>query len=303
MNKTLIIITGPTAIGKTSIGIRLAQALNCEIVSADSRQFYKEMSIGTAVPTAEELAAVPHHFIQHLSIFEPYSVGDYEKEALEKITELFKKNDIALLVGGSGLYVKAITQGFDAFPEVDQDVREKVRRLYETKGLEYLQGLLKDVDPVHHATMDIQNTQRVMRALEVCISSGQPFSSFMRHSEKQRPFNIIKIGIHAERPVIYDRINARVDQMIANGLIQEAKKLEPHKTLNALNTVGYKELFAYFEGKFTKEFAISEIKKNTRRFAKRQLTWFRKDKDIQWFDYQTSINKIIFYIKNSLPET
>ena len=297
MNKNLIVIIGPTAIGKTSLSIALAKYLNCEIISADSRQFYKEMSIGTAAPTKDELQQAPHHFIQHKSIHEIYTVGDFEKEALEKINELFLTQNDVILIGGSGLYIDAITKGLDTFPDIDPETRKKVRQQYDEHGLAYLQEQLKILDPEHYKRVDLQNTHRVMRALEVCLSCGKPFSSFLSKTTKKRPFNIIKIGITAERQIIYDRINQRVDIMIDQGLLNEAKNLYPHKTLNALNTVGYKEIFSFMDNIYDLDFAISEIKKNTRRFAKRQLTWFRKDTEIKWFDYTDTVDNIYEYIK------
>ncbi len=298
MDKNLIVIIGPTAIGKTSLGIALAKHFDCEIVSADSRQFYKEMSIGTAVPNKTELQQAKHHCIQHKSINDNYSVGDFEKEALNILTFLFQEKSYAVLVGGSGLYVDAVTKGLDYFPEIDTSIRKKLQEEYTNKGIEYLQQQLKVLDPLYYEKVDLQNTQRVIRALEVSIGSGKPFSSFLTSTTRKRPFNIIKIGITADRKIIYDRINQRVDIMVNQGLINEAKKLYPHKTLNALNTVGYKELFAHFDEKWDLDFAISEIKKNTRRFAKRQLTWFRKDKEIEWFDYKDDLQTIVDYIKN-----
>lgn len=298
INNTLIVVVGPTAIGKTSLSIELAKHFNCEIVSADSRQFYKEMRIGTAVPSAEELLQVKHHFIQHKSIHENYSVGDFEKDAINKLESLFATNNYAILVGGSGLYVDAVTKGLDSFPEVPTDVREQLQKAYKEDGIVYLQNQLKKLDPVYYEKVDIHNTHRVMRALEICISTNKPYSSFITQPKKKRPFKIIKIGITAERPIIYDRINQRVDIMVEEGLLTEVKSLYPYKELNALNTVGYKEIFNYMDGIWDLEFAISEIKKNTRRFAKRQLTWFRKDKEIHWFDYETSKEHIIETIQN-----
>ncbi len=301
MNKNLIVIVGPTAIGKTSLSIRLAQYFDCEIVSADSRQFYCEMSIGTAAPTLDELKQAKHHFIQHRSIQEDYSVGDYEQDALDTLNKLFKKNNYAILIGGSGLYIDAVTKGLDHFPEVDEQIRKELHNKYNTKGIEYLQQQLKVLDPVYYKKVDLQNTHRVMRALEVCIESGMPYSSFLNKPKKRRPFSIIKIGITAEREVIYDRINQRVDLMVEDGLIEEVKSLYPYKSLNALNTVGYKEIFRYLGGEWDLDFALSEIKKNTRRFAKRQLTWFRKDLDIKWFAHKEDYKSIITYIKKSSP--
>ncbi|MHA7058968.1 tRNA (adenosine(37)-N6)-dimethylallyltransferase MiaA [Aquimarina sp. M1] len=302
IDNTLIVVVGPTAIGKTSLSIQLARYLNCDIVSADSRQFYKEMCIGTAVPSTEELTQAKHYFIQHKSIQENYSVGDFEKDALSTLDELFCSNKYAILVGGSGLYVNAVTKGLDHFPEVHQDVRTALKRRYNEAGIESLQLQLKELDPLYYAKVDLQNTHRVMRALEVCISSGKPYSSFITHSSKKRHFNIIKIGLTAERAIIYERINKRVDIMIEEGLLNEVKSLYPYRSLNALNTVGYKEIFEFIKGNWELDFAISEIKKNTRRFAKRQLTWFRKDHEIAWFDYQCDSESIISYIKKTAME-
>ncbi|WP_431109478.1 tRNA (adenosine(37)-N6)-dimethylallyltransferase MiaA [Winogradskyella poriferorum] len=298
MTKTLISIVGPTAIGKTALSIKLAQHFKTEIISADSRQFFKEMNIGTAVPSIEEQQAAKHHFIQHISIKDNYSVGDFERDAISKITEVHKKNDIAIMVGGSGLYVKAVTKGLDNFPDVNGNIRLELNERLKNEGLEALQKQLKDLDPMAYNSIAIDNPQRLIRALEICIGTRKPYSSFLTNPEKNRNFKTISIGLDAERPIIYDRINQRVDIMVNNGLVDEAKNLLKHKDLNALNTVGYKELFKYFEGEWTLDFAISEIKKNTRRFAKRQLTWFRKDEAIAWFDYTSDINSIIKHIEN-----
>lgn len=296
MNKNLIVIVGPTAIGKTNLSIQLANHFNCEIISGDSRQFYKEMKIGTAVPSDDELALAKHHFIQHKSIHETYTVGDFEKEALNKLKILFDTNDYAILVGGSGLYIDAVTKGLDYFPEVDINTREQLQKEYDTNGIQTLQEQLKVLDKSYYDSVDLQNTHRVMRALEVCLSSGKPYSSFLTSSKKNRPFKCIKIGITADRNIIYDRINMRVDLMIKEGLLDEAKNLYEYKTLNALNTVGYKELFKYFDQEWELDFAISEIKKNTRRFSKRQLTWFKKDTEIEWFDYLSQLDRVIKHI-------
>ena len=276
--KYLITIVGPTAIGKTSLSIALAQHLNCEIISCDSRQFYKEMTIGTAVPSELELSSAKHHFIHNKSIFDNYNVGDFEKEALFKLDELYKTNDFAILVGGSGLYVDAILKGFDAIPEIDKRVRNSVISDYEINGIEYLQESLKKLDPNYYADLTqknpqtLSNPQRMMRFLEVCLGTEKPYSTFINQNKNQRNFTPILIGLEAQREIIYDRINQRVAIMMNEGLIDEAKKVFPQKDLNALQTVGYKELFTYFDNDITLEFAIEEIKKNTRRFAKRQLT-------------------------------
>ena len=282
--KTLLTIVGPTAIGKTSLAIDLALHFGTEIISCDSRQFFKEMSIGTAVPSAEELAQVKHHFIQHKSIFEPYSVGDFERDAITLLTELFQRNDVVIMVGGSGLYADAVLYGLDDFPEVSTEIRNELNTHYQVQGIAYLQTKLKDLDPIQYERMDIQNPQRMLRALEVCIASGKPYSSFLNKKKILRDFTNLTIGLTAEREVVYERINRRVELMLEDGLLIEAQRLFPYKELNALQTVGYRELFDFFEGKISLDFAIEEIKKNTRRFAKRQYTWFRKNKDIHWFE-------------------
>lgn len=295
--KYLITIVGPTAIGKTALGIQLAQHFDTEIISCDSRQFYKEMAIGTAVPSVEELKTVKHHFIQHKSIFAPYSVGDFERDAISKLEAIFKDHNVAIMVGGSGLFVNAVLNGLDEFPDVPEEIRKDLNLLYEQNGITALQEKLKVLDPVHYKKVDINNPQRVTRALEVCIASGQPYSDFLNKKKTERPFRSVMIGLTADREIIYHRINQRVDIMVENGLIEEARKLFPHKTLNALQTVGYRELFSFFDGTFTKEFAISEIKKNTRRFAKRQLTWFKRNEETLWFDYKTPAKEIIQHIE------
>ena len=302
--KYLITIVGPTAIGKTSWSIILANHFNCEIVSCDSRQFFKEMTIGTAVPNTSELAAAKHHFIQNKSIFENYTVGDYEKEAVSKIDELFLTNDYAILVGGSGLYVDAILKGFDEFPDVDPSVRLEVNSNYEKLGIGYLQQKLQKLDPEYYDSLTVdnpqtlQNPQRMMRFIEVCLGSGKPYSSFLNQKQNSRNFTPILIGLQADRKIIYDRINQRVDIMMNEGLLNEAKKLYPNKHLNALQTVGYRELFSYFDHEISLEFAIEEIKKNTRRFSKRQLTWFKRNEKTKWFDFETPYDNIIDYINS-----
>ncbi len=298
MKNTLITIVGATAIGKTALSIKLAQHFNCEILSCDSRQFFKEMNIGTAVPDANELDAAQHHFIQNKSIFDDYSVGHFEKDALSKLDELFKKNPIQIMVGGSGLYVDAVLKGLDYFPKVDASIREQLNEDLENKGIVHLQEQLKVLDIEAYNSIAIDNPQRLIRALEICIGTGNTYSSYKNKPKAVRNFQSIKIGLTADREIMYDRINRRVDIMINNGLIDEVTKLKDHKKLNALQTVGYRELFEYFEGNFTKEFAINEIKKNTRRFAKRQGTWFRKDKNIIWFDFKEDIKTIIKTIEN-----
>lgn len=297
----LICVVGPTAIGKTGKAIEIASALSTEILSADSRQFYREMKIGTAVPSQEELDAVPHHFIQFRSIFDEYSVGDFERDALAFLEEKFRTNPVMVMVGGSGLYVDAVVKGLDNFPDMDPDIRKKLNRELEEKGIEHLQRELQKSDPDYFSIVDKQNPHRLIRALEVYRGSGKTYSSFLNQPVQERNFNTIYIGLTADRQVIYDRINLRVDLMIKEGLIEEAENLYRHKDENALQTVGYRELFDFFDGKLTKEEAIQEIKKNTRRFAKRQLTWYRKNPDIQWFDYLEDVEEILKYIHKKMP--
>lgn len=297
--KYLITVVGPTAIGKTAMAIQLAQHYNCEIISADSRQFFKEMAIGTAVPSSEELAAAKHHFIQNISIFDDYTVGDFEREATAKLDALFETSDYVVMVGGSGLYIDAVLKGFDDFPDIAPDVREQIKSHYEAEGITYLQEALKRLDPVHYENVAKENPQRMMRALEVCIGSGEPYSSFLNIKKNSRSFTPVIIGLEADRELMYSRINQRVDIMVQQGLIEEARTLYPNKQLNALQTVGYRELFSYFNGEWTQDFAIEEIKKNTRRFAKRQMTWFKRTNGTTWFDFTTPASDIINYIDNT----
>lgn len=299
-DKWLISIVGPTGIGKTSLAIKLAQYFETEIISADSRQFFKEMAIGTAVPSKEELESIKHHFIQNISIFDEYSVGDFERDAIALLRELFNKKNIVVMVGGSGLYIDAITKGLDKFPEVDPNIRTELNKLLEEQGITVLQEQLSNLDPVYFNKVDTENPHRLIRALEICLGTGKPFSSYLNQNKVKRDFKTISIGIDAERKIIYDRINQRVDLMVEAGLVEEVRTLEPQKSLNALQTVGYRELFKYFEGDWTLDFAISEIKKNTRRFAKRQLTWFKKNENTIWVDYQEDINSIIDKIKQKI---
>jgi len=301
-NKTLISIVGPTAIGKTRVSIEVAKALETEIISCDSRQFYKEMCIGTAVPEKEELNAVKHHFIQQLSIFDTYSVGQYETEALELIEKKFRTHQTLLLTGGSGLYQKAVLEGLDDFPKVKASIRENLNRTLKARGLKPLQLQLKELDPDYYKKIDLQNPHRLIRALEICLGTGKPFSFFLDQKQpKPRAFKTLKIGLTAERLLIYKRIEKRVDMMFDRGLVEEAKALEPYRHLNALQTVGYKEIFAYFDGKISLDEAKAEIKKNTRRYAKRQLTWYRKQNDIKWFEYDTALEHILKYITKKIP--
>ncbi|WP_034887920.1 tRNA (adenosine(37)-N6)-dimethylallyltransferase MiaA [Gillisia sp. Hel_I_29] len=299
-NRYVINVLGPTAIGKTALSIKLANAFNTEIISADSRQFYKEMSIGTAAPSNEELAQAPHHFIQHISIEDDYSVGDFEKEAISTSEALFEKQEVLILVGGSGLYVKSFTEGLDEFPEVDADIRVALNLQLQEEGIAPLKLKLQDLDPEYFAKIDTDNPHRVIRALAICIGTGSTFSSFLNKPKKTRSFKTLSIGLTAPREIIYNRINRRVDIMMDEGLLDEAQSLYQKRKLNALNTVGYKELFAFFEGRMDLEAAVEEIKKNTRRFAKRQLTWFRKDETIKWFEHETPAEEIIAYLRSNM---
>ena len=301
-NNYLISVVGATGIGKTALAIRLAEHFNTEIISSDSRQFFKEMKIGTAVPTSDELSRVKHHFIQNRSIHKDYNVGAFEKDAVNFLRDKFTVFDFFVMVGGSGLYVDAVLNGLDDFPHVDAEFRTKLLADLDEHGMGHLQEQLKKVDPVSYNRIDIQNKQRLIRALEIYQGTGRPFSSFLMNKKNDREFKAIKIGIQADRKIVYDRINQRVDQMMEMGLLEEAERLYPYRELNALQTVGYKEFFDYFDGKISLEFAISEIKKNTRRFAKRQGTWFKRDKDIQWFDYQVDDSLIIDHITNFIQQ-
>lgn len=295
--KKLIIIAGPTAVGKTAIAIALAKKLQTEIISADSRQFYREMAIGTAKPTGEELGQAKHHFVNSHSVTENFSVGDFEKQTLALLDDIFKTHHTAILVGGSGLYIRAVCEGFDELPTASAEIRNELNREFTDKGIIYLQEQLKVADPVYYGQVDLNNPQRLIRALEVYESTGKPFSSYRTAGINQRPFQIVKIGLNLPREVLYERINMRVDDMIRQGLVEEAWSLIPYRHLNALNTVGYSELFDHFDGKTNLYTAIELIKQNTRRFAKRQLTWFRKEKDIHWLmaDDTAIIDEILSY--------
>ncbi len=283
-NKTLITVSGPTAVGKTKFSIDLASILNCNIISCDSRQFYKELTIGTAVPSKKELKAVKHYCIQHKSILDTYTIIDFQKEALSIIKNEFKTCNYIIMVGGSGLYMDAVVNGLDIFPEINNGIREKLNLKLKELGIEYLQKELKKLDPVYYNNVDKQNPRRLIRALEICISSNKPYSSFISKQKTIHEFNLFHIGIKMNRELLYNKINSRVDKMIDGGLLEEVKSLINYKKLNALNTLGYKELFLFLEKKITFKECIEEIKKNSRRFAKRQLTWLKRKKDIIWID-------------------
>lgn len=283
-NKNVIVVVGPTAVGKTAISISLAKEISCPVISADSRQFFKEMSIGTAKPTTEEMQGVQHYFINSHSIKDDYNVGKFEVEIIELLEELFKKHDTVIVVGGSGLYIDALCKGFDTLPEADKETRDKINTILKTEGIEGLQILLKKLDSDYYNKVDLQNPQRLSRAIEVSLTTGKPYSEFRKGKIKKRNFNFIKIGINTKRELLYEKINKRVDQMMNNGLLDEVKSLEKYKHLNALQTVGYKELFAYLENNTDLQTAVNLIKQNSRNFAKRQLTWFRRDEEIKWFE-------------------
>jgi len=282
--KFLIIVLGPTGIGKTDLTINLAKTFNSEIISCDSRQFYKELNIGTAVPEKEQLEAVKHHFIQNISITDYYNVSNFENDVINFLNTYHKKNNIALMTGGSMMYIDAVCNGIDEMPDIDNDIREYYKDKLINEGIEALRFELKRVDPEHYNIVDLKNGKRIIRALEVCAQTGKTYTSFRTAPKKQRNFEIIKIGLQIEREKLYERINKRVDIMLENGLINEAKENFNHRELNALNTVGYKELFAHFDGEYSLEKAIELIKRNTRHYSRRQISWFNRDKEINWFN-------------------
>jgi tRNA dimethylallyltransferase len=298
MPKTCYIIVGPTAVGKTAFGIALAQHLQTEIISADSRQCFLEMSIGVAKPSTSELNAVPHHFINSHSIQQLVNVVDFENYALEKIETIFEKSDDAVMVGGTGLYVKAFCEGIDEIPAVDEAIRLQIRNAYDQKGMDWLQTELQTKDPQFAATGEMKNPQRMLRALEVMLTTGRSIMQFQTSRKVKRSFNIKKIGLDMPRNLLVERIDKRVDQMLADGLVAEAKGLLPYKHLNALQTVGYKELFEFFEGQISFEKAVEDIKIHTRQFAKRQMTWFKKDVEIEWLD-ATNTAQLQAFIQNA----
>lgn len=298
-NKYLIVIAGPTAVGKTDLCINLAKNFNSEIISSDSRQFFKETILGTAKPSDLQLSEVPHHFINTLSIHDNYDVKLFEKDVLSLIDTIFQKHNVIIITGGSGLYIDAVCNGFDDMPLIDSDVRQKIIAEYEVKGLVFLQEEVKRFDPEYFAVVDQNNPQRLMRALEVCRATGKPFSSFRNKKKVDRPFEIIKIGLERERAELYRRIDSRMDLMIQEGLFDEAESLFPYKDLNALQTVGYSEIFGFLEGKYDREEAIRLLKRNSRRYAKRQLTWFKRDPEMNWF-HPDQLDDVISYISNQI---
>ena len=301
MSKTLIVLTGPTGIGKTSIGIKLAQYFNTEIVSSDSRQIFTELKVGTAVPSEKELSLVKHHFIHSHSITQNYNASRYEMEAIQLLEKLFQQNNTILLVGGSMLYIDAICKGIDIMPDVDPEIRNSFKIQLEKEGIESLRLQLKKQDPDYYKIVDLKNPARIIHALEICLTTGKPYSSFRSNPNKKRPFSVLKIGLNCEREILHKRINKRVDAMLQEGLVEEAKLVYPQKHLNALNTVGYRELFNYFDGEISLDKAIELIKRNSRRYARKQLTWFRKDPEMKWFE-PNQTQEIIEYIEYTINE-
>lgn len=299
MKNTLIVFLGPTGVGKTDVSIELAGHFNCEIISADSRQFYREMKIGTAVPSDLQLNLIKHHFIRFLSVSEYYSSSLFERDVIKLLPTLFSAGNIAFMSGGSGMYIDSVCEGTDDIPDVDIHSRDKYIRMFDEQGIEGLRIALKILDPEHYSIVDLKNPKRIMRALEICESTGLPYSSFLKKNKRVRDFRIIKIGLNRDREELYSRINSRVDEMIQSGLEEEARSLLPFKGMNALNCVGYREFFDYFEGKTDKSKAIELIKRNSRRYAKRQMTWWSKDEEIKWFHPEMS-KDIIGYLESEL---
>lgn len=301
MPKTLVVLTGPTGIGKTSLSIEIAKHFKTEIVSSDSRQIFKELSIGTAVPSKKELEAVRHHLIQTHSITENYNASRYEHEALAVLEKLFQQHNVLLLVGGSMLYIDAVCKGIDIMPDADPEIRNNLKTQLETDGIESLRLQLKQLDPTYYDKVDLKNPARIIHALEICIMTGKPYSSFRTNPQKERPFNIIKIGLNTDREALHQRINRRVDEMLKQGLIEEVRRVYPQKQLNSLNTVGYRELFDWFDGSISKEKAIELIKRNSRRYARKQITWFRRDEQMKWFEPNQK-EEILGYITKQIKK-
>ena len=289
--KKLISIIGATGIGKTKLAIELAKYFETEIISCDSRQFFNEMKIGTATPSNEELAEVPHHFIGNLSVEDYYSIGQFEKEAIEKIEELFKHHEVVILVGGSMMYEKAVIEGLNDLPEANEENQQKLENIFHEEGIESLQKILADLDPEYFNIVDRDNPRRLFRAIDIIWQTGKTYTENISEQLKKRHFEVVRIGIEAPREVIYERINHRVDKMLADGLVNEVKSLLPFRNLMSLRTVGYSELFRFFDDEWTLDFAVEEIKKNSRRFAKRQLTWYRKETDIHWVNFENSVQE------------
>jgi len=301
LKKFLVVIAGPTASGKTDLAIEVALHFKTEIISADSRQFFRELNIGTAKPSTDQLAVVKHHFINFLSVHDAYDAGKYEEDVLNLLTKLFYEKDVVILAGGSGLYIDAVCSGFDRLPERDENIRAQLAELFKQKGIQTLQEKLKTLDEEYYAQVDLSNPQRIMRAIEVCLLTGKKYSELRLRKKSLRNFSIIKIGLDVDRKTLYERINKRVDEMIQNGLIEEAKLLYPFRELNSLQTVGYKELFSFLDGQLSLDESIELLKRNTRRYAKRQLTWFRKDKEVVWFNPEKK-NEIMLHVQSKVEK-
>lgn len=297
--KTLIVLLGPTGVGKTDLSIEIAKYFGTSIISCDSRQIYKEMEIGTAVPGKQQLASVPHYFIQTLSVEEYYNSWQFEVQALEKIRELFQQGDVVLMAGGSMMYIDAVCKGIDDIPTISPGLRAELQELYEREGLDFIREMLKQLDPVFYGQVDLNNAKRVLHAVEVCRMAGVPYSSLRTNTPKERGFNVVRVGLNRDKDELYDRIDRRVDEMLADGLEAEVRRLWPLRHLNSLNTVGYKEFFDYFEGKIDYDEAVRLIKRNSRRYAKKQLSWFRRDLDIRWF-HPDDNEKILSFLKGSI---
>jgi len=302
MLNNLIVLLGPTGVGKTDIAVEIASIYGCEIISCDSRQFYREMSIGTAVPSEDQLNRAKHHFIKFLSIKDYYSASRFETDVINILPQLFAKNNLVMMAGGSAMYIEAVCKGYDDIPDVDQVIRDKYISLYKKEGIESLRMALKILDPEHYSKVDLKNHKRIIRALEICDSSGKPYSAFLKNQRKSRDFRIIRIGLNRPRKELYDLINIRVDKMLADGLENEARSLYEFRHLNALNTVGYKELFGYFDGHISYEKAVELIKRNSRRFAKRQMTWWARDEEIRWFHPEKTA-ELIEYITGEINKS
>ncbi|HOI27003.1 MAG TPA: tRNA (adenosine(37)-N6)-dimethylallyltransferase MiaA [Paludibacteraceae bacterium] len=301
MNKKLIVLLGPTGIGKTDLSLNIAEHFGIDIISCDSRQFFKEMKIGTAAPTEEQLKRAKHHFIGFLSINDYYSCGKFELDALKVIDEQFSNQNLALMTGGSMLYIDAVCKGIDELPEIDQELRNSLNERYSSEGIANMWAELKLLDPEYANVVDPKNYKRIIHALEICLISGKPYSSIRKDQQKERNFDIIKIGLEMPREELYARINQRVENMMAEGLLEEAQSLYPHRDLNALNTVGYKELFNYFDGEWTLDYARDMIKQNTRHYAKKQLSWFHRDTEINWF-HPSAKEEVIQFIENRIKQ-
>lgn len=297
--KTLIVLIGPTGVGKTELSLRLAEQFNTCIVSADSRQLYADLKIGTAAPTPDQLKRVQHYFVETLQLTDYYSAAQYETEVLQLLEKLYTEHDVVLMTGGSMMYVDAVCKGIDDIPTVDAETRKLMLQRYETEGLDRLCAELKLLDPEYHKIVDLKNHKRVIHALEICYMTGKTYTSFRTQQKKERPFRILKIGLTRDREELYDRINRRVEQMIEDGLVEEARRIYPHRTLNSLNTVGYKEIFKYLDGEWTLPFAIEKIQQNSRIYSRKQMTWFKRDEDIRWFHPEQE-TEIVAYLRSQI---